>query len=81
MTALAKVKNKHRMHTSCHLLVFLLDNQQFGLHLAAVQRLVHAVEIISLPKAPEIVLGVINVQGQIIPAVNVRKRFRLPQQE
>jgi purine-binding chemotaxis protein CheW len=34
-----------------------------------------------LPKAPEIVLGVINWQGKIVPVVDVRKRFRLPERE
>ena len=34
-----------------------------------------------MPKAPIIVLGVINVQGQIIPVFNLRERFSLKQQE
>jgi len=52
--------------------------QCFALHLAAVERTVFVVEITPLPKAPTIVLGVINVQGQIIPVVNIRERFCLP---
>jgi purine-binding chemotaxis protein CheW len=51
------------------------------LRLAAVQRVVRAVEVTPLPKAPLIVLGVINVQGQIIPVFNLRKRFSLKQRE
>ena len=35
----------------------------------------------SLPKTPDIVLGIVNVEGQIIPIVNIRKRFRLPERE
>ena len=38
-------------------------------------------EITPLPKAPQIVLGVINIQGRIIPVINVRKRFNLPERE
>ncbi len=45
------------------------------------QRVVRAVEVTPLPKAPLIVLGVINVQGQIIPVFNLRKRFSLKQRE
>ena len=60
------------------LVVFKLDMQCFALHLAAVERTVFVVEITPLPKAPTIVLGVINVQGQIIPVVNIRERFCLP---
>ena len=81
MNASTNVRTEHRMPTSCCLLAFFLDDQQFGLHLPAVQRVVRAVEITPLPKGPEIVLGVMNVQGRIIPVVNVRKRFRLPEEE
>ena len=45
------------------------------------QRVVRAVEVTPLPKAPLIVLGVINVQGQIIPVFNLRERFSLKQRE
>lgn len=61
--------------------VFTLEAQRYALHLASVERTVRAVEIIPLPKAPEIVLGVINVQGRIIPVLNIRKRFGLPERE
>ncbi|MEX2090223.1 MAG: chemotaxis protein CheW, partial [Bacteroidota bacterium] len=30
---------------------------------------------------PEIVLGVLNVHGAVIPAVNIRKRFNITEQE
>lgn len=42
-----------------------------------VERSVRIVDITPLPKAPSIVLGVINVAGRIIPVVNVRERFGL----
>jgi len=64
-----------------HFVVFTLDEQQYALPLSNVERIVRAVEITLLPKAPEIVLGVINVRGEIIPVVNIRKRFRLPEHE
>jgi purine-binding chemotaxis protein CheW len=59
------------------LVVFTLDEQHYALHLAAVKRAVRMVEITLLPKAPEIVLGVINVRGRVVPVVNLRKRFGL----
>lgn len=63
------------------LVVFTLDEQRYALPLTAVERVVRVVEITLLPKAPEIVHGVINVQGRIIPVVNIRRRFRLPERE
>ena len=69
------------MNESNQLVAFTLDSQQYALHLSAVERVIHAVEITPLPKAPEIVSGVVNVHGDVIPVVDVRKRFRLPERE
>ncbi len=60
---------------------FVLDNHNYALNLAAVARIVHVVEVAPLPQAPEIVLGVINVSGRVIPVVDMRRRFRLPAKE
>ena len=58
--------------------VFQVEARRFGLPLAVVERVVRAVELTDLPNAPDIVLGVINVQGRIIPVVDLRRRLRLP---
>ncbi len=69
------------MEEAEQLLVFTLDEQKYALHLSAVERVVRVIEITPLPKAPEIVLGVINMHGRIIPVVDTRKRFRLKECE
>jgi purine-binding chemotaxis protein CheW len=63
------------------IVLFALDEPRYALFLSAVERIVRVVEITPLPKAPEIVLGVINVQGRILPVLDIRKRFRLPARE
>lgn len=63
------------------LVVFALDEQRFAIPLQAVERVVRAVEITPLADAPEFVLGVINVQGRVVPVFDVRGRFRLPARE
>ena len=67
------------MNPPDNLVVFALDTQHYAIHLSTVERAVRMVEITPLPHAPEIVLGVVNVQGRIIPVLNMRKRFRLPE--
>lgn len=69
------------MSITTHLLVFTLDAQRYALSLSAAKRIVRAVAITPLPQAPKIVLGVVNVQGQLIPVVDLRQRFRLPTRE
>ena len=63
------------------LVAFRIDDRSYALPLSTVERIVRAVEIIPLPKAPAIVLGIVNVGGCIIPVVNLRKRFHLPDKE
>jgi len=63
------------------LLVWTLDQQQYALPLAAVDRVVRAVAVTALPGAPDIVSGMINVRGTITPVVDMRKRLNLPPRE
>lgn len=69
------------MHRPSRFVVFALDDGLYALHLAAVERVVRAVQVTPLPKVPEIVLGFIDVQGRVIPVLDIRKRFRLPERE
>ena len=69
------------MHQVHPFVVFTLDGQRYAVPLSAVERIVRMVEITPVPHTPEIVLGVINAQGRIIPVVDIRKRLRLPARE
>ncbi len=69
------------METSRQLLIFALDGYRYALYVSDVERVLRVVEITPLPKAPQIILGVINVAGRVVPVVNVRRRFRLPERE
>jgi len=69
------------MNKSDSYVVFTLDDLKFGLGLSCVERILRIVEITPLPRAPEIVTGVINIQGQIVPVYNIRRRFNLPEGE
>lgn len=64
------------MNTPEELLVFIIDGQRYAVRLGAVMRVVPAVEITPLPEGPDIVTGVINVQGRVIPILNIRRKFR-----
>lgn len=66
------------MTSSEQLVIFSLDEQRYGIPLATVERVVRIVEITHLPKAPDFIRGVINVQGEIMPVLDLRCRFGLP---
>ena len=63
------------------LVVFTLDQRRFALTLSSVETILRSVEVTPLPGGPEIVLGVINMRGRILPVFNVRMRFGLPGRE
>ena len=63
------------------LVVFRLDEVRYALMLAVVERIVRAAQVTPLPNAPTLVLGVIDLQGRVLPVLNVRRRFRLPERE
>ncbi len=61
--------------------VFSLDGRRFALPLASTLRIVRAVEVTPLPGAPAIVLGAIDLEGSVIPVLDIRRRFLLPERE
>jgi len=61
------------------LIVFRLDDRRYALRPEAVEHVVRMVEIAALPKAPAIVLGVVNVRGSVAPVFDIRRRFGLPE--
>ncbi len=63
------------------IVVFMIETQRYGVSLQAVDRIIRLVDYAPLPQAPEIVAGVINFQGAVIPVINLRKRFGLPERE
>lgn len=66
---------------SSSLVVFLLDAQRFALYLSAVDKVVLVVDVTPLAQAPQAVLGIVNVQGMVVPVFNMRQRFHLPERE
>jgi purine-binding chemotaxis protein CheW len=61
--------------------IFRLDGLLYALLLENVIRVIHALEIRELPKAPKIISGIINVKGEIIPVIDMRKRFGMMERE
>ncbi len=60
------------------IVLFYLNDVKYGVPLGSVERVVPALTVNSLPNAPEIILGAVNLHGDIIPVINLRERFRLP---
>lgn len=65
--------------TFFHLVTFNLLKEEFGVEISSVQEIIRAADITPVPGAPSHVRGVINLRGKIIPVVDLRRRFSLPE--
>ncbi|MDZ4164364.1 MAG: chemotaxis protein CheW [Smithellaceae bacterium] len=63
------------------LAVFTLEGHKYALNISVIERVLRSAEITPLPDSPDIVMGIINLQGLVIPVVNVRRRCRLRERE
>ena len=66
---------------SDQIVVFSLEELNYALPVESVLKVIFSVEIRFLPKAPDIILGIINYKGSIVPVINMRKRFGLKDHE
>lgn len=61
------------------LVIFNLANEYYGIDIAAVDGIIKTQEITSVPNTPAFVEGVTNLRGSVLPVIDLRKRFGLPQ--
>jgi purine-binding chemotaxis protein CheW len=61
--------------------LFSIEGRRYAMPPGCVERVVQAVAVTPLFDGPGIVLGVINLQGRIVPVVDLRRRLGLPDRE
>jgi len=59
------------------MVVFKLADEQYGVRVTQVQEINRLSKITKVPRAPHFVEGVINLRGDVIPVIDLRKRFEL----
>ena len=62
-------------------LVFTIDEQSYGIDIHYVTEIIEMLPMTAVPFLPECIKGIINLRGSIIPLMDVRLRFGLPEQE
>ena len=63
--------------TEKQLVVFDLATEAYGVDIGAVREIIRMQDITKVPRCPEFVEGIINLRGNVIPVVDLRKRFSL----
>jgi purine-binding chemotaxis protein CheW len=57
---------------------FQLENETYGINVMQVQEVLRYTEIAPVPGAPDYVLGIINLRGNVVTVIDTRSRFGLP---
>lgn len=70
-TTLKKVEGKY--------LTFRLGREEYGVEILKVREIVAMMEITAVPLTALHIRGVVNLRGKIIPVVDMRKKFHLPE--
>lgn len=60
---------------------FRLADETYGINVMQVQEVLRVTEIAPVPGAPDYVLGIINLRGNVVTVLDTRKRFGLPTTE
>ena len=66
------------MSSSQQFCTFLVDGEMFGTPVARVQEVIQQQEMTPVPLAPDVVAGMMNLRGQILCAIDLRRRLQLP---
>ncbi len=60
---------------------FEIGDEQFGVNILSVQEIIRSAPVTNVPNSPIFIEGVINLRGDIIPVIDLRKRLNLYQNE
>ena len=67
-------ENKSNQH-----LTFILAGEEYGVDILRVQEIKGWDSVTPIPNTPDYIKGVINLRGTIVPIVDLRQRFNMPE--
>ncbi|MBP7461310.1 MAG: purine-binding chemotaxis protein CheW [Candidatus Delongbacteria bacterium] len=62
-------------------LTFRISNEDYAIEIRHVTEIIGIQRITEVPDTPHYVRGIINLRGKVIPVIDVRTRFNLPDKE
>ncbi|NRZ10965.1 chemotaxis signal transduction protein [Clostridium beijerinckii] len=63
------------------LVTFKIDKEDYAIKINFVQEITRMTEITRIPRAPYFIDGIVNLRGNIIPALNLRKLFEMNEKQ
>jgi purine-binding chemotaxis protein CheW len=74
----ARTTKLEATQTSGQFSTFLVADLFFGVDVLHVQEVLRSQQMTSVPQAPGVIEGLINLRGQIVTAIDMRRRLGLP---
>lgn len=68
---------RRRADRSKNLVGFTIDDVDYAVDILQVREIIRPLEIVPIPHAPKAVLGVADHRGEVVPVLDMRRRFGL----
>lgn len=76
-----QIRNAAEDAPASQYLTFALAGEDYGVDILAVREIRGWAKVTRIPQSPPFILGVLNLRGAIVPIMDLRGRFGLPEQE
>jgi len=73
-------REKRGADTTQQFLTFALGQEEYGVEILKIQEIKGFSAVTPLPNAPAYVKGVLNLRGTIVPIVDLRQKFGMPEE-
>jgi len=73
--ALKKDNEEEKTEEVVQLVGFIVGEEEFGVPILSIQEIIKPIEWTRVPFVPEYVLGVFNLRGNVLPLIDLRKKF------
>jgi purine-binding chemotaxis protein CheW len=70
---------KRDTYTQIEIIEFVLSTENYGVESSFVGEVFQLKEFTPLPGVPAFILGIVNVRGRILPVIDLKKFFSLPE--
>jgi purine-binding chemotaxis protein CheW len=62
-------------------LTFILGDEIYGIEILKAREIIGLMDITTVPQTPDDMKGVINLRGKVIPVIDLRMKFSIPEEE
>ena len=75
------MNTKKEVVSKVQMVVFRLEIEEFAVDIHQVREVIKMTKVTPMPKSASFIEGIINLRGEVIPVVDLRKRFELTEGE